>query len=610
MPTATNKITALYCRLSQEDERSGESMSIQNQKEMLRHYAEENGFRNLAFYVDDGYTGTNFNRPGFQKLLADMENGKIGVCITKDLSRLGRDSTMVGYYQKYVFPELDVRYIAVNDHYDSANPNSVDNEMAMFKNVFNEFFPLDTSRKIRAVQRMQAESGKTLTHNVPYGYLKDPEIPDHWIVDEEAAAVVRHIFALCMEGRGPHQIAKLLTAEGILNPSSYKRSKGIASNNVHTENPCKWICATVVGILERREYIGCTVAFKTYTNSLWDRKSKPNPIENQIITPNTHEAIIDEETFNKVQQLRKKRHRERKPGRSNLFSGLMYCHDCGSPLHYTSTITHEADQDFFECNAHHKNKEVCKTHIVRVGVLEDLVWQHMKLVLSYVYCHEAYFRAYMSQLTEHIGKEEQKALRKQLSQAERRINELDELYAKTYEDNFTGKLNDEKFQMLADRYDTEQTTLKAKADQLRSQIDAQTKSTEDLERFIALVKSHIEDSGLNGYNLHELIQGIYIENCDVEIGTDAAEENGTAPQTRTSITPFAVNDAMDFYTAGQMDEDEESIALIHEPKSPTTKKRRIRKIHIKYDFVGFIPIRHLMRCGEQAEIRDGKEISA
>ena len=164
MPTATNKITALYCRLSQEDERAGESMSIQNQKDLLRRFAEENGFRNLAFYIDDGYTGTNFNRPGFQKLLADMENGKIGICVTKDLSRLGRDSTMVGYYQKYVFPKLDIRYIAVNDHYDSANPNSVNNDMALFKNVFNEFFPLDTSRKIRAVQRMQAESGKTLTH--------------------------------------------------------------------------------------------------------------------------------------------------------------------------------------------------------------------------------------------------------------------------------------------------------------------------------------------------------------------------------------------------------------------------------------------------------------
>ena len=595
--TATNKITALYCRLSQEDERAGESMSIQNQKDLLRRFAEESGFRNLAFYIDDGYTGTNFNRPGFQKLLADMENGKIGICITKDLSRLGRDSTMVGYYQKYVFPELDVRYIAVNDHYDSTNPNSVDNEMAMFKNLFNELYPLDTSRKVRAVKRMKGESGKPLTSKIPYGYIKDPDLPDHWIIDEEAATVVRHIFALCMEGRGPSQIAKQLTKEQVLTPTAYKIKKGLPIGQARSEDPYHWGSTSVAAMLDRLEYIGCTVAFKTYTNSLWDRKQRANPKENWIITPDTHEAIIDEETFNKVQRIREQRHRQTKTGKSSIFSGLVFCADCGSRLYYCTTNNFEDRQDYFECAMHHHDKSKCITHHIRAVILEKLVWDHMKLVLSYVFCHEAYFRAYMQRFTESKSAEAMSTLKKALLQADRRIAELDDLYAKTYEDNATGKLTDEKFQMLADRYDAEQTALKAKADQLHRQIDTQTKNTENLERFITLVKSHVQDSGLNGYNLHELIQGIYIENCDVDLNTDE-----DAAQTADRRVEYSDKDSLT--------EDDDCIIMEFMPKSPTAKKHRIRKIHIKYDFVGFIPIKSLMQCAEQAQLQEGKERSA
>ena len=579
---AKAKITALYCRLSQEDERLGESMSIQNQKEMLLNYAKENRFSNPVFYVDDGYTGTNFDRPGFQQMLSDMQNGKVSALITKDLSRLGRDSTMVGYYQKYVFPQLEVRYIAVNDNYDSANPNSTDNDMALFKNLFNEFYPLDTSRKIRAVNRMKGESGKTLTTMVPYGYVKDPDDSNHWIVDEDAAKVVKHIFSLCLEGRGPSQIAKQLESENILTPTAYKKEKGLPTNCNIKENPCRWVTESVIRILERREYTGCTVAFKTFRNSIWDKKKRKNPEENWVVTPDTHEAIIDEDTFNKVQIIREKRHRRTKTGKSHIFSGLIHCYDCGSNMYYCTSNNFESRQDFFECSVHHKNHSECRTHFIRAEVLERLVWEHLKEVISFVYCHESYFREYMKRVSESVSKQELKSLKKQLSLAENRIAEIDRLYTKTYEDNANGKISDERFRMLSEGYDSEQADLKSKAIQLQKQIDTQEQNTENLDRFVSLVRSHIEDDGLNGYNLHELIQGIYIENCDVDNNTDENID----------------------------DDNGECIIYSKKPKLSSAKKHRIRKIHIKYDFIGFIPVKSLMRYAEESEQAQNKEISA
>lgn len=581
---AKTKITALYCRLSQEDERLGESMSIQNQKEMLLNYAKENRFSNPVFYVDDGYTGTNFDRPGFQQMLSDMQNGKVSALITKDLSRLGRDSTMVGYYQKYVFPRLEVRYIAVNDNYDSANPNSTDNDMALFKNLFNEFYPLDTSRKIRAVNRMKGESGKTLTTMIPYGYVKDPDDSNHWIVDEDAAKVVKHIFALCMEGKGPHQIADILTKEKVLNPTAYKIEKGLPVGSVVKDSPYRWKQSTVVHILERKEYTGCTVAFKTYTNSLWDKRRRENTADKMVITPATHEAIIDEDTFNKVQQIRENRHRRTKSEeRENIFSGLLYCYDCDGMMNSSRTGSGDKIQYIYECSTHHADISECKTHYIRESVLKELVWEHLKEVISFVYCHEPYFCDYMKRVSESVSKQELKSLKKQLSLAENRIAEIDRLYTKTYEDNANGKISDERFRMLSEGYDSEQAELKSKAIQLQKRIDTQEQNTENLDRFVSLVRSHIEDDGLNGYNLHELIQGIYIENCDVDNNADETIDD---------------------------DDDGECILYSKKPKLSTSKKHRIRKIHIKYDFIGFIPVKSLMRYAEESEQAQGKEISA
>ena len=292
MLRATDKITALYCRLSQEDSLDGESNSVTNQRRILESYAREHHFTNLTWFIDDGYSGTDFNRPGVQKLLAEVETDQVSTIIVKDLSRFSRNSAMAGMYINFTFAEHGIRFIAVNDNYDTIDPNSIDNDFAGIRNWFNEFYARDTSRKIRAVNKAKGERGERLTVNIPYGYRKNPDAPKEWIIDEEAARVVRKIFNLCMQGRGPSQIAAQLEADKVLNPTAYKRREGIDTPHAAPENPYRWNESTVVSILERMEYIGAMVNFKTYSNSIWDKKQRANPIENQRIFYNTHPAII------------------------------------------------------------------------------------------------------------------------------------------------------------------------------------------------------------------------------------------------------------------------------------------------------------------------------
>ncbi len=546
----------------------GDSASIQNQKDILLKYAKENHFLNPVFYVDDGYTGTNFDRPGFRQMFEDMQSGKINTLITKDLSRLGRNQAEVGLFMNVTFPKLDVRYIAIGDNVDTINPNSIDSDYAGLKNWFNEFLPRDTSRKVRAVFRYKGESGETLTTVVPYGYVKDYE-SNCWVIDEEAAEVVKHIFNLCMEGMGPSQIAIQLHKENILTPTAYKSSKGLPINNPVPEDPCKWSSSSVITILERREYTGCTVAFKTYTKSLWDKKKRYNPIENQVITPGTHEAIISQEVFDKVQIIRTNRHRKTKTGKSHIFSGLIYCYDCGEKLYFCTANNFEKKQDFFECSGKRKKPGSCKTHYIRAEVLEKLVWDHMKTVISYIACHEDYFREYMEEQLKIEGDNKRKLMRKQLNKATKRMEELDKLFTKTYEDNALGKLTDERFVKITMGYDNEQKQLEEEILQLENDIRLQEENSNNIDKFVELIKSHFEDNGLNNYNAHEIIKAIYIENCDEEI-TDA---NSIEEET---------------------DDDFESIVFNITSRNTPKNTRRVRKIHIKYDFVGFIPINELM----------------
>ena len=518
MQRATDKITALYCRLSQEDANEGESNSIQNQKAILLQYAKEHRFPNPTFFVDDGYSGTNYDRPGFQAMLAEIEAGNVAVCCTKDLSRLGRNSSLTGLYINFTFPKYGVRYIAINDHFDTIDPNSTDNDVAGIKNWFNEFFAKDTSRKIRAVQKVKGERGVPLTTNVPFGYLKDPNDKTRWIVDEVAAQVVKRIFRLCMEGRGPMQIAKVLQEEKALNPTAYKRRAGIKTPSPETADPYHWNTNTIVHILERREYTGCTVNFKTYTNSIWDKKQRDTPLEKQAVFYNTHPEIIEQEVFDKVQEIRQQRHRRTRTGKSSLFSGMVYCADCGAKMRYCTTSYFEKRQDHFVCANYRSNTGSCSAHFIRAMVLEELVWMHMKAVISYVTRHESYFRAVMEHKLRLSSEKAIRANKKRLAQADKRLVELDRLFIRIYEDNVAGKLSDERFAMMSQSYEDEQVQLKAEIQALQQDIEVQERQIENLEQFIQRVHKYEDLQELPPYALRELVKAIYIEAPDKSSG--------------------------------------------------------------------------------------------
>lgn len=525
MLRATDKITALYCRLSVEDtkdeKKNGKedlSNSIQNQKAMLLQYARDHRFPHPTFFIDDGYSGVTYDRPGFQKMLDEIEAGHVGAVITKDLSRLGRNSALTGLYINYTFPQNDVRYIAINDHFDSINPNSTDSDIAGIKNWFNEFFAKDTSRKIRAVQKAKGERGERLTVHVPYGYMKNPESPKEWMIDEEAAQVVKKIFTLCMNGRGPSQIADQLEKDKILTPTAYKNKQGVKTPHTEPENPYRWHESTIVNILERKEYIGATVNFKTYTNSIWDKKQRENPEENRVIFYNTHPAIIEQEVFDKVQEIRQQRHRRTATGKSSPFSGLVFCADCKQKLYYSTTKYFEKRQDFFICSTHRANKDKCSGHYIRAVVLEDLVWNHMKEVISYVTRYEAHFRVEMEQKLRLQSEETIRVYKKRLAQAEKRIGELDRLFIKIYEDNAKGKLNDDCFAMMSKTYEDEQAQLKVEIVNLQKEIEVQERQIEDLEQFIQRARRYTDLTELTPYALRELIRAVYVEAPDKSSG--------------------------------------------------------------------------------------------
>ena len=518
MTGATDKITALYCRLSQEDERSGESLSIENQKEILMQYAREHHFTNPVFFVDDGYSGTNFDRPGFQQMISEMEAGHVKVALTKDLSRLGRNSSLVGLYTSMTFPKYGVRYIAINDNYDSDDPNSINNDFAGIKNWFNEFYARDTSRKIRAVQRAKGEKGAPLTTNVPYGYVKDPNDPKHWVVDSEAAEVVKRIFNMCMEGRGPSQIANILREEKVLTPTAYQKSHGRNIPHADPEDPYRWHSSSVVGILERREYTGCIVNFKTYTNSIWDKKQRDNPIENQAIFPNSHERIIEDDVFEKVQKIREQRHRKTKTGRTSMFSGIVFCSDCGERLYYGATNNYRTEGAFFDCSVHWKHKDKCGTHYIREKVLYELILQHVQLVTSYIYRHEEYFRRVMEEQLHAESAKQIAASRKALDRSRKRLSELDRLFIKIYEDNANGKLSDERFDMLSRTYEAEQKELEADVIRLEKEIEVQETQIKNIESFIQKSGQYVGIEELTPYALHELVKAIYVDAPDKSSG--------------------------------------------------------------------------------------------
>ncbi|MBP3208438.1 MAG: recombinase family protein [Oscillospiraceae bacterium] len=537
---ATDKITALYCRLSNEDSLDGESNSIQNQRRILSDYARDKKLPKPVFFIDDGYSGTDFDRPGFQEMLDEIEADHVAVVLTKDLSRLGRNSTMTGMFINITFAKHNVRYIAINDNFDTLNQNSVDNDFAGIRMWFNEFYARDTSRKVRAVIKAKGERGEPLTGFLPHGYVKDPNDPKKWIVDEEAAKVVKRIFSLCMEGRGPSQIAKLLQEEKVLTITAYRLQEGRNANHPEPANPYEWDSRSVADILERREYTGCTVNFKTYSNSIWDKTTRKNPIENQAIFYNTHPAIIDIDIFDKVQEIREQRHRRTKSGNSHMFSGLVFCADCKGKMYFNSSNGEESKW-FFSCSNARSGSRECTSHYIRAIVLERLVWNYTQRVIDLVLRYEAHFRAIMEEKMQTESKAILKAKRKQLEKAEKRIQELDRLFVRTYEDNVSGKLSDERFAAMSRGYEEEQQDLKEAAETLRKEIEVQEQQNQNLDLFIERIQKYSALDELTPYVAHELIKAIYVGAPDKSSG-----------------------------------------------------KRR-QSIHIEYDLIGFIPLNELMK---------------
>jgi DNA invertase Pin-like site-specific DNA recombinase len=514
-------LTACYERLSQEDKNDGESNSIANQKKILERYCKERGYTPFRHYdEDDGYSGTTFNRPGFQRMLADVKAGKIVRVVVKDMSRFGRDYLQVGMYTDVLFPEFGVHFVAVNDGVDSTRG---DNEFTAIRNVFNEMYARDTSKKIRATWQSKGKSGEHLCTNPPFGYMKDPEDKKRWIVDEEAAAVVQTIFSYCAGGMGPTQIAKRLHSDGILTPSAYWKTKDVKKPCKPPKDPCKWCNEAVSSILERVEYLGHTVNFKTVKQSYKSKKTLYNDPDNWAIFENTQEAIIEESVFLIVQNLRQYRKRPTKMGDMGMFSGLLYCADCGGKMYQCRANHFKREQEYFICSTYRKDRADCTTHTIRNVVLEEIVLRNLREAIAYVSEREDDF---IREAADNTMREQDRELARKkdaLTKSEQRIAELDSIIKRLYEDNVTGKLTDERFVKLSREYEREQNKLKAEIETTRREVKERERSRLNVKSFIAATKKYTDLKELDATVLRAFIDRIYISAVDKNVKTREIE---------------------------------------------------------------------------------------
>ncbi len=504
-----DKITALYCRLSRDDELQGYSNSIKNQKTILQKYADDNGFTNTEFFVDDGYSGTNFDRPDWQRLISLMEEGRIGTIIVKDMSRLGRDYLKVGYYTEVLFPGSDIRFIAINNGVDSANQQ--DSDFTPFLNIINEWYAKDTSKKIRAVFKSKGESGKPLCTNPPYGYIKDPEDKTRWIVDEEAAEVVREAFRLCMQGYGPSQIAKEFTRRRIMNPTAHAKKNGInIPDNRGHDDDYVWRGSTIVHMLSRQEYLGHTVNFKTYRKSYKQKKQMKNDPSEWMIFKNTHEAIIEESVFEVVQRIRDGRRRLTPMGEMPLLSGMMFCADCGNKLYQVRGRGWKHEKEYFVCATYRKIKGGCSSHQIRNAVVEELLLDGIRRVTAFARDCEDEFVEMVTKKTRSELDKSMRDSRRELEQAQARIAKLDEIIQKLYEDNIEGKISDERFTKMTANYEAEQQTLEKRVTELKSIMTEEKESALNVDHFLTLVRKYTDIKELTAEIIREFVEKIYV----------------------------------------------------------------------------------------------------
>lgn len=506
------KITALYGRLSRDDELVGDSNSIVHQKEMLAKYAKEHGFTNTAFYIDDGFSGTNFNRPDFQRMMSDAEEGKIATIIVKDMSRFGRDYIMVGYYTEIYFPNLDIRFIAINDQVDTVS--ATDNDFTPFKNIMNEWYAKDTSKKIKAVLKTKGNSGKHLSTLPPFGYKKDPNDKEKWIVDEEAAATVKEIFDLYIGGVKINDIAKRLTEEGKETPQLYAMKRGLKYRG-RSPYPEIWNNSTIRYILVQMAYTGCTVNFQTYRKSFKSKKMAFHPKDEWKIFEDTQPAIIDRQTFDTVQKMREHKRVYIKSNETNMFSGLLYCADCGGLL-TIQRYKKNHDYDHFYCSTYRKKKKgLCTPHRIRVNDLKEVILQDLRKTCEYVAFHEKEFiENYLKSTTAEQQKAQAKA-KSELSKTTVRIEEINGIIRKLYEDNVKGKMTDERFDFLAKSYETEQAELRSKTEELKKIIAATEQDNDNLKKFLKIVEHYLCIEELTPEILHSFIDKIYIDEAEI-----------------------------------------------------------------------------------------------
>ena len=521
---ANPKYNILYGRLSQEDELKGDSNSIQNQRMLLEKYAQENGFVNVKFLYDDGYSGTNFNRPAWSEIMKLIESSEVETLIVKDLSRLGREYLQVGYYTEIYFPQQGVRFIAVNDGVDSLYSET--NDFTPMRNYFNELYAKDSSKKVRIVKRAQAERGELLGGKPPYGYKRDETVRKGIVPDEEAAGVVKRIFALCAEGKGPNQIARLLTKEQVLTPSNYSyRKTGVSHAELDTTRPYSWCGSSVTGILDNKTYLGHMAGLRSTTLSYKNKKLIRHPESEQILVENTHEPLITQELWDIVQEVRK--HKKRTPKQMeepNMFSGLVYCADCGKPLVLHRAHTMKATQNNFMCYTYKKKgKEVCSAHYIREQDLTRIILDDLRRVTHFARQKERLFAEYINQKNSVELRREINTVQKELDSMRRRNADLTALFKRLYEDNVLGRVTNEQFRILSGDYNAEQKELSAAIPEKESRLEKLKASAANVDAFIEKAKRYTEIQELTPEILRLFISRI-------EVGERGEKYSRTAEQ--------------------------------------------------------------------------------
>jgi DNA invertase Pin-like site-specific DNA recombinase/succinate dehydrogenase flavin-adding protein (antitoxin of CptAB toxin-antitoxin module) len=511
-----NRKEYLYGRLSKEDAKHGDSYSIINQQKILTKYAEENGLNNYEFIFDDGYSGGDWERPAFKKMIEEVEQGLVSTIVVKDLSRFGRGYLQSGIYQEILFPKMDVRLISIHENLDT---DEGENDFTPMINFFNEWFLKSTSQKIRAVKQAKGKAGERLAVIPIYGYRKAAEGSNVLEIDEESAVVVRRIFKMCTEGKGAAEIAKTLMSERQLNPSAYKYEKGIMAKRRPMKDPYMWNATVIHKILDAPEYLGMTINFKTWSKSYKDSKSRQTPEENRLVFENTHPAIIDEGTWAIVRKMRQTKRRAPRYGEVGIFTGLVYCSDCNAKLYYlTRKLTTKAGERYegaYSCSEYRKDVQyqqprLCTCHYISEVNLSEIVLDNMRQVLSAAKAYEKEFALMVMEQSETEQKKDISAKKRILAQKRRRMDELDTLFERVYEDNVSGKLTDERFEKMSAKYEQEQQDTKAEITELEAAVSTQESHLGDVNKFMAMVRKYTDIQELNPALANEFIDRIIV----------------------------------------------------------------------------------------------------